>query len=116
MEVNIEQDKEEESSNEDQGAWEDKLELGIQGTKADIKDWETLRKQVKDDLKKKGKKMPLSKINQLMIISNFATLHLKGSSQIQASEKIAKQWYEGSGLRAVVCTQGLSTHEALSDL
>ena len=97
LEVDLEQNEEEESLDTDREAWEDELELGIQGAKADIKDWATLRKQVKNDLKKNGKKMSVSKINQLMIISNFATLRLKGSSRIQASEEIAKQWHEGTG-------------------
>ena len=97
LEVDLEQNEEEESSDTDREAWEDELKLGIQGAKADIKDWATLWKQVKDNLKKNGKKMSISEINQLMIISNFAMLHLKGSSCIQASEEIAKQWHEGTG-------------------
>ena len=32
-----------------------------------------------------------------MIISNFATLRLKGVSCTQASIEIARQWYEGEG-------------------
>ena len=41
--------------------------------------------------------MPLSKSNQYLIISNFATLRLKGASRTQASVEIARQWHEGPG-------------------
>ena len=37
------------------------------------------------------------KINQLLILSNFATLRLKGLSRIAASVEIARQWHEGKG-------------------
>ncbi len=34
-------------------------------------------------------------MNQLLIISNFATLHIKGVSCTQASLEIARQWHKG---------------------
>jgi hypothetical protein len=64
---------------------------------AEIRDWATLRTQIKAELKKNSKTLPLSRINQLLILSNFATLRLKGSSRITASLEIAKQWHEGKG-------------------
>ncbi|KAJ6507587.1 hypothetical protein DFH09DRAFT_1101123 [Mycena vulgaris] len=62
-----------------------------------IKDWVELREQIKLELKKKGKGLPLSKMNQLTIIRNFATLRLKGFGRMAASKEIARQWHEGEG-------------------
>ncbi|KAF7328570.1 hypothetical protein MVEN_02545000 [Mycena venus] len=39
-----------------------------------VKGWDTLRDQIKQELKKKGKSLPLAKMNQLTIIRNFATV------------------------------------------
>ena len=77
--------------------WEDELEDTFQGAAAVIKDWKTLREQINTDLKNKHKTLPLSQINQLMILSNFANLRLKGFSRISASLEIARQWREGTG-------------------
>ena len=52
----------------------------LQCPPAEIKDWAALRTRIKEDLKKKSKILTLSAINQLMILSNFATLRLKGAS------------------------------------
>ncbi|KAF9236630.1 hypothetical protein BU15DRAFT_76727 [Melanogaster broomeanus] len=72
--------------------WEDELDDTIRGPTAEIKDWKLLREQIKANLKNKHKTLPLSQINQLMILSNFATLRLKGTSRITASTEIARQW------------------------
>ncbi|KAG2073340.1 hypothetical protein BDR04DRAFT_938267, partial [Suillus decipiens] len=77
--------------------WEEELDMAIKG-RSEIRDWKTLRDQIKDDLRKNHKSLPLSAINQLMILSNFATLRLKGASRIGASLEIARQWHEGNGL------------------
>jgi hypothetical protein len=70
--------------------WEGKLEEGLQSPKSHICDWADLRKQIKDHLKKKNSKiLPLSQVNQLLIILNFTTLRLKGVSRTQASLEIA---------------------------
>jgi hypothetical protein len=76
---------------------EDDIEEEAQGPKPHVCDWADLRKQIKDNLKKNSKTLPLSHINQLMIISNFATLCLKGVSRTQASIEISQQWHEGEG-------------------
>lgn len=57
-----------------------------------------MQEQIKSDLAK-GKKggLPLSSVNQLLIIHNFATLRLKGFLRMRASHEIALQWYEGTG-------------------
>ena len=44
----------------------------------EICSWDVLRNQITTDLKKTGKTLPLSQINQLLILRNFATLRLKG--------------------------------------
>lgn len=55
--------------------WE---EENVSSHPAEIKDWATLRTQIKADLKKHPKKFALSEINKLLLICNFATLRLKG--------------------------------------
>ena len=77
--------------------WEGELEEGFQGPKSHTCDWSDLQEQIKDHLKKNSKTLPLSQVNQLLIISNFATLRLKGVSWTQASLKIAWQWHKGQG-------------------
>jgi hypothetical protein len=42
--------------------------------------------------------VPLSQLNQLMILANFATLQLKGVSRIQASIEIVRQWHAGEAI------------------
>jgi len=84
--------------NEDESEdWESKLEEGLQGPKSHIHDWSDLQTQIKDHLKKNSKTLPLSQVNQLLIILNFATLHLKGFSRTHAGLKIAQQWHKGQG-------------------
>jgi hypothetical protein len=66
-------------------------------TTGTLRDWGEIRTEIKAELKKNSKILPLSRINQLMIVSNFATLRLKGVSRIQAGAEIARQWYDGKG-------------------
>jgi hypothetical protein len=77
--------------------WEEELDVAIKGG-SEIRDWKTLRDQIKDDLKKNYKSLPLSAVNQLLVLSSFATLRLKGTSRMGASMEIAWQWHEGNGL------------------
>ena len=65
--------------------------------KDDVRGWDVLRDQIKADLKKNGPTLPLSKVNQLLILRNFATLRLKGYRIIPASMEIARQWHEKEG-------------------
>jgi hypothetical protein len=69
--------------------WEDELEEAVHGPIGQVKGWDELRKQIKADLKKNSKTLPLSRLNQLFILSSFATLRLKGVSWITASQEIA---------------------------
>ena len=54
--------------------YESDLEEAIQGPKHTVKDWSELRKQIKTYLEKHSKSLPLTKLNQYLIIINFATL------------------------------------------
>jgi hypothetical protein len=82
---------------DDAETWEQELDANVEDPNKEIRSWDELRKQIKNDLKKQSKTLPLSCINQLMILSNFATLQLKGLSRIEASVEIARQWHEGQG-------------------
>jgi hypothetical protein len=90
----INEEEEDGAEGEDED-YEDELVENVQG--GEIRDWATLRTQIKAELKKNSKTLPLSRINQFLILSNFATLRLKGSSRITASLEIARQWHEGNG-------------------
>jgi hypothetical protein len=59
------------------GAWEDEWEDELGKTMAsavEILSWDVLRQKIKEELKKKSKQLSLTRINQFMILSNFATL------------------------------------------
>ncbi|KAF8229285.1 hypothetical protein L208DRAFT_1402358 [Tricholoma matsutake] len=61
----------------------------------ELEDWEAeLDESVQDQRspQKNSKMLPLSRLNQLLIISNFATLHLKGISQTQAICMLARHY------------------------
>ena len=73
-------------------------------TQVEIRGWKELRDQIKKDLKTMHTTLPLSRINQLMILRNFATLRLKGHGRMSASYEIAQQWHEKD--------DGSSTHFA----
>ena len=90
--------------------WEDELNDGLTGRPSEIRDWDTLRTQIKADLKKKSQTLPLSRINQLMLLSNFATLRLKGLSHMQASLEIAQQWHKGDGTWFACRVRALAHH------
>ena len=77
---------------------------------SDIRDWKMLCDQIRADLKKRLKALPLSQVNQLLILSNFATLRLKGVSQINASHEIARQWHDGKGTYFARCVRALARH------
>ena len=78
----------------DDEEWEAELDESLAPGTSEIRDWLMLRAQIKADLKKKAKSLPLSQINQLMIVRNFATLRLKGLGRIVASKEIARQWHD----------------------
>ena len=75
--------------------WEEELDKAIQGMTAEIRDWKTLHDQIKDELKKKHKALPLAQVNQFIILLNFTILHLKGISHINAS---VEQWKDENGV------------------
>jgi hypothetical protein len=76
--------------------WEEELAEEAHGGQH-IRGWLELRKQIKTDLKTKHKSLTLTQHNQLLILCNFATLHLKGVKRIAASLEIAHQWHDGQG-------------------
>ena len=78
----------------DDEEWEAELDESLAPGTTEIRGWLTLRAQIKEDLKKKARSLPLSQINQLMILRNFATLRLKGLGRIVASKEIARQWHD----------------------
>ncbi|KII84350.1 hypothetical protein PLICRDRAFT_46228 [Plicaturopsis crispa FD-325 SS-3] len=91
--------------------WEEELETAVRGSGQDeIRDWDVLRKQIKDELKKKSRTLPLSRVNQLFILQNFATLRLKGFSRMDASREIARQWHEGEGVWFARRVRALARH------
>ena len=77
--------------------WEAELEEDAEGPTGHIQDWADLRADIMKQLKNESKTLPLSRLNQLMIISCFATLRLKGHSCTQSSIEVARQWHEGGG-------------------
>ncbi|KAJ7594803.1 hypothetical protein C8J56DRAFT_885293 [Mycena floridula] len=82
-------------------------------TVPEIKPWNILWDQIKADLKKKSKTLPLSKVNQLMILRNFATLRLKGHGKMDASQHIAQQWHEDEGVHFARRVRALARHYQL---
>jgi hypothetical protein len=67
--------------------------------KDEVRGWEELREQIKDDQRKGHREhKPLTHMNQLAVLRNFATLRIKGLRRIAASEEIARQWHEGKGI------------------
>jgi len=95
--------------------WEFEAEVceSISRTEREIRGWDVLRDQIKVDLKKKGASLPLSKVNQLLILRNFATLRLKGYRTISASAEIARQWHEKDGTHFARKVRSLARHYQL---
>ncbi|KZT63884.1 hypothetical protein DAEQUDRAFT_747689 [Daedalea quercina L-15889] len=70
--------------------------------------------QIKADLTKMKKRhATLTEINQLLILRNLATLHLKGFQRIPASQEIARQWHEGEGVHLARRVRMLARHYQL---
>ncbi|KIL70111.1 hypothetical protein M378DRAFT_96383, partial [Amanita muscaria Koide BX008] len=76
----------------------------------DIQGWDVLREQIKKDLRKGSKTLPLSQVNQLLILRNFATLRLKGLKKMAASEEVAQQWHEDKGAYFARKVRALARH------
>jgi len=88
---------------------EEEMEMRLKG-KEEVHNWDVLRTKIKTELRKKSKTLPLSRINQLMVLANFATLRLKGLSRIAASLEIAHQWHEGLGTWFARRVRALARH------
>lgn len=71
--------------------WEEDLDEVVHLQASELKSWAELQEQIKEDIQKGSKTLPMSKINQLVALRSFATLIVKGYGQIAASQKIACQ-------------------------
>ena len=73
----------------------------------EIRSWEDLRANIKQELKKKAKTLPLKDRPAY----DFATLRIKGYGKIAASVEIARQWHEGERVhfarRVTECWHGI---------
>ncbi|TFK36171.1 hypothetical protein BDQ12DRAFT_725467 [Crucibulum laeve] len=81
----------------EEGAWEEELYETVQ-PKSETCSWKALYDQLQEDLKKNHKThtLPLSKVQQLLILRIFANLILKGYKRIPASLEIAYHWDEAN--------------------
>ena len=67
--------------------------------KDDVRSWEELHKQIKDDLWQGHREhAPHSHMNKLTVLRNFATLCIKGRARIAASKGVAQQFHKGAGV------------------
>ncbi|PCH34871.1 hypothetical protein WOLCODRAFT_155522 [Wolfiporia cocos MD-104 SS10] len=96
-------------------SWKDELIEEVQG-QSKIRDWSLLRKKLKDDLQNKSRTLPLTRVNQFMILINFTMLRLKGFSRIDSSLQIARQWHEGSGNWFACHVRALARHYQLFEV
>ena len=79
--------------------------------KEDVRSWEELCEQLKDDLHRGHKKhAPHAHMNQLTILRNFATLCIKGKGHIATSEAIVQQFHEGVGVHFTHRIRFLACH------
>ena len=82
--------------------------------KEEIRDWHKLREQIKSDLATAHKQHDsLSQLNQFLILRNFATLWIKGIGCIAASQEIAWQWHDGTGIHFACQVRFLAHHYQL---
>src|SRR5271170_2511044 len=82
-------------------------------SKEDICGWDELCTQINKDLKKKHTTLSLTQTNQLLLICNFATLHLIGLQSIPASLEIAHKWHEKDGTYFACRIRALALHYQL---
>jgi hypothetical protein len=76
-----------------------------------IRGWQELHEQLKGDLRKANEQnATLTQINQLLILHNFATLHIKGHGRMDMSEQIAQQWHDGLGVHFAHQIRTLACH------
>ena len=88
--------------------------------KVDVRTWKDLREQLKGDIAHAYKQCArLTTLNQLLLLRNFATLWMKGSGRMAASQEIAWQWHDGEGAHFArqvrVLAHHYQIHEQLPD-
>jgi len=67
--------------------------------KEEVCGWKELREQIKDNILKAYRENKMCTwVNQLTILRNFTTLHIKGLGCIDASKDVTWQWHEGEGV------------------
>ena len=82
--------------------------------KEEVCGWTELRKQIKDDLLKAYRENKMCTwANQLTILRNFTTLHIKRLGHIDVSKEIARQWHEGEGVHFAHWIRFLACHYQL---
>jgi len=82
--------------------------------KDDMRSWEELREQIKDNQRQEYREYaPHSHINKLIILRNFATLHIKGRARIAMSKEIVWQFHKGAGMHFAHKIQFIVRHYQL---
>jgi hypothetical protein len=82
--------------------------------KEEVCGWEELQEQIKEDQRRAHKEhKPLTYMNQLTILRNFATLHIKGLRHIATSKEIVQQWHESAGVHFAYQIQFMACHYQL---
>ena len=99
---------------------EDNVDIFIEASgcepkaKEDIRGWGDLRVQIKANLEAAHKHHdPLTQINKLLVLRNFATLRIRGEGRIDASIQVAKQWQDGVGTNFARRIRFLARHYQL---
>jgi hypothetical protein len=82
--------------------------------KNDICGWKELRDQIKSDMDEGHKQHDTrTRMNKLLLIRNFATLHIKGIQCIAAREQIVLQFHKGTGIHFTRRIRFLAQHYQL---
>jgi len=88
--------EEEESEEEDMDNFIKAGRLGLRA-KDNICGWKKLQDQIKSDMNQAHKQHePLTHMNKLLILRNFAMLCIKGIKHIVTSQEIVQQFHEGT--------------------
>ena len=82
--------------------------------KDEVRGWIELHEQIKDDQRQGHRQnKSLTHMNQLSIVRNFATLRIKGMRRMAASEAVARQWHDGTGIHFAHRIRFLARHYQL---
>ena len=56
------------SDQDDENGWKNDVDECVHGGEVDVRGWEVLRAQIKKDMKKDGNTLPITQINQLLVL------------------------------------------------